>query len=772
MLSRRAWLEETQKEQREDFLANLKPGEVRSGVVSSVVNFGAFVDLGGMDGLIHVSELSWKHVDHPGSVVAVGDEVTVQVLDVDLDRERISLSLKATQQDPWQEFATSHRVGELVYGRVTKLVPFGSFVQVGEGIEGLVHISEMSAHHVDLPEQVVTPGEELWVKIIDLDLQRRRISLSIKQAAEGGVVAAEYQEHFGEHAVRRRGQLHRPGHRALAGGRGGLGRVLRGGRRRGAGPRRPRRPPAADAPAVEAPAEPEAPAAESPAAEAPEADAAAPEQESVAVPTPGGSPARRSARRRAPASRRACSGIGLAPLSDNSFLTHLATGRLIIDLGHIPATDPYTFTAHGPRLGGAELAGVARSSAGPTTWPAATGVRARRRRSLTVAVFAVVWRLSVRPRACWCGSASAALAIGVGAERSGPSGPLLVGLLAARPRRAGRRGRARPPLAPPGRLGLGEQPRLVPARASPTCVVVALGRRLDHLDASVELRCLRWLRAAILLGAVNPLGPAAARCSRSSSCSARTCCARSSSGRRPPSPSLGQRVFLAAGRRWPSSPSSAGPGTATRSSWPCSSPPRCSAPATSRSRRIVLVPVLAEAWPTVGPPPGRRAGRHRPARSAPSAWLAVVLVVGRASCGEPALRASTPYPMRSLRQLDRRRRSTSRRCAWRRIDRVGNLLELRDGPGRRVFFDDRFDMFPDDGHRGRLRRSTPGRPRSHGRARPLAASTWCCGPATGALAADPRRRRPSWRSLYDDDEDWVLFCRVGRRRSAAELGTC
>ena len=200
VLSRRAWLEEAQKEQREEFLDNLKPGEIRSGVVSSVVNFGAFVDLGGMDGLVHVSELSWKHVDHPGSVVAVGDEITVQVLEVDLDRERISLSLKATQQDPWQEFASSHRVGELVYGRVTKLVPFGAFVQVGDGIEGLVHISEMSAHHVDLPEQVVTPGEELWVKIIDLDLQRRRISLSIKQAAEGGVVSAEYQEHFGEHA--------------------------------------------------------------------------------------------------------------------------------------------------------------------------------------------------------------------------------------------------------------------------------------------------------------------------------------------------------------------------------------------------------------------------------------------------------------------------------------------------------------------------------------------------------------------------------------------
>ncbi len=200
VLSRRSWLEETQKEQREAFLENLKPGEVREGVVSSVVNFGAFVDLGGMDGLIHVSELSWKHVDHPSSVVTVGDEVTVKVIDVDLSKERISLSLKATQSDPWQEFATNHRVEELVYGRVTKLVPFGSFIQVGEGIEGLVHISEMAAHHVDLPDQVVVPGEELWVKIIDIDLQRRRISLSIKQAAEGGEVAAEYREHFGEHA--------------------------------------------------------------------------------------------------------------------------------------------------------------------------------------------------------------------------------------------------------------------------------------------------------------------------------------------------------------------------------------------------------------------------------------------------------------------------------------------------------------------------------------------------------------------------------------------
>ncbi|HEV3213041.1 MAG TPA: 30S ribosomal protein S1 [Acidimicrobiales bacterium] len=200
VLSRRAWLEETQKEQRGDFLANLRPGERRHGVISSVVNFGAFVDLGGMDGLIHVSELSWKHVEHPSSVVAVGDEVDVEVLDVDLEKERISLSLKATQIDPWQEFANTHEVGQLVYGRITKLVPFGAFVQVGDGIEGLVHISEMAAHHVETPEQVVSPGEELWVKIIEIDTQRRRISLSIKQALDGGEVSEEYREAFGAHA--------------------------------------------------------------------------------------------------------------------------------------------------------------------------------------------------------------------------------------------------------------------------------------------------------------------------------------------------------------------------------------------------------------------------------------------------------------------------------------------------------------------------------------------------------------------------------------------
>jgi len=184
VLSRRAWLEETQSATRRAFLHTLRKGEIRKGVVSSIVNFGAFVDLGGVDGLVHVSELSWKHIDHPSEVVEVGQEVEVEVLDVDLERERVSLSLKATQEDPWRQFARSHQIGELIPGRVTKLVPFGAFVRVDDGIEGLVHISELAERHVDIPEQVVSVGEEISVKVIDIDLDRRRISLSLKQALQ------------------------------------------------------------------------------------------------------------------------------------------------------------------------------------------------------------------------------------------------------------------------------------------------------------------------------------------------------------------------------------------------------------------------------------------------------------------------------------------------------------------------------------------------------------------------------------------------------------
>jgi small subunit ribosomal protein S1 len=185
VLSRRAWLEETQSAVRTDFLNKLEKGQVREGVVSSIVNFGAFVDLGGVDGLVHVSELSWKHIDHPAEVVEVGQKVTVEVLEVDMDRERVSLSLKATQEDPWQAFARTHALGQVVPGKVTKLVPFGAFVRVEDGIEGLVHISELAQRHVDLPEQVVTVDQDVFVKVIDIDLERRRISLSLKQANEG-----------------------------------------------------------------------------------------------------------------------------------------------------------------------------------------------------------------------------------------------------------------------------------------------------------------------------------------------------------------------------------------------------------------------------------------------------------------------------------------------------------------------------------------------------------------------------------------------------------
>ncbi|MFT5222312.1 MAG: small subunit ribosomal protein S1 [Glaciecola sp.] len=186
VLSRRKFLEETQSEFRTDFLKSLQKGEIRAGVVSSIVNFGAFVDLGGVDGLVHVSELSWHHIDHPSEVVEVGDEVQVEVLDVDMDRERVSLSLKSTQEDPWDTFAREHGLGDVVEGEVTKLVPFGSFVKVADGIEGLIHISELADRHIEVPEAVVNVGDKIDVKVIDIDTVRRRISLSLKQALPGG----------------------------------------------------------------------------------------------------------------------------------------------------------------------------------------------------------------------------------------------------------------------------------------------------------------------------------------------------------------------------------------------------------------------------------------------------------------------------------------------------------------------------------------------------------------------------------------------------------
>ncbi len=183
VLSRRAYLEEAQAEERNAFLDGLGEGEIREGVISSVVNFGAFVDLGGMDGLVHVSELSWQHVNHPGELVKVGDNVTVKVLEVDRDRERISLSIRQTSDDPWDVFAREHEVGDVVEGVVTKTVPFGAFVSVADGVEGLVHVSEIAVHRVESPELELSIGQPVKVKITEKENERRRVSLSIKQAS-------------------------------------------------------------------------------------------------------------------------------------------------------------------------------------------------------------------------------------------------------------------------------------------------------------------------------------------------------------------------------------------------------------------------------------------------------------------------------------------------------------------------------------------------------------------------------------------------------------
>src|SRR6201984_3138314 len=149
VLSRRAVLEEQRKEDRERILDRLQPGQVVEGTISNIVDFGAFVDLDGIDGLIHISELSWSHVNHPSEVVSIGDTVRIKVLDIDRDRQRISLGLKQTQEDPWQRVISTHRPGDVLEGTVTKVVAFGAFVEILDGVEGLVHISELAQHHVE-----------------------------------------------------------------------------------------------------------------------------------------------------------------------------------------------------------------------------------------------------------------------------------------------------------------------------------------------------------------------------------------------------------------------------------------------------------------------------------------------------------------------------------------------------------------------------------------------------------------------------------------------
>src|SRR3981081_3237155 len=181
VLSRRAVLEDERKEMRQAILDKLNPGDVVEGTISNIVDFGAFVDLDGMDGLIHISELSWSHVNHPSEVLEIGQKVDVKVLDIDRDRQRISLGLKQTQSDPWQQVLESYKEGDTVDGKVTKVVTFGSFVEILPGVEGLVHISELAQHHVENPREVVSQGDTVPVLILEVDAERRRLSLSLKR---------------------------------------------------------------------------------------------------------------------------------------------------------------------------------------------------------------------------------------------------------------------------------------------------------------------------------------------------------------------------------------------------------------------------------------------------------------------------------------------------------------------------------------------------------------------------------------------------------------
>jgi small subunit ribosomal protein S1 len=187
VLSRRAVLEEERKEVRQQILDRLQPGDIVEGQISNIVDFGAFVDLDGIDGLIHISELSWSHVNHPSEILNIGETVQVKVLDIDRDRQRISLGLKQTQEDPWQRVVDTYRVGDELEGTVTKVVTFGAFVEILDGVEGLVHISELAAHHVENPRELVSPGDDVKVKVLEIDSERRRLSLSIKRV-EGQVL--------------------------------------------------------------------------------------------------------------------------------------------------------------------------------------------------------------------------------------------------------------------------------------------------------------------------------------------------------------------------------------------------------------------------------------------------------------------------------------------------------------------------------------------------------------------------------------------------------
>ena len=181
VLSRKAIIEDERKEQRKAALDNIEVGQIKNGVITSIADFGAFVDVDGIDGLIHISELSWNHVKHPSEVVKINDAVSVEVLDIDKDKQRLSLGLKQTQKDPWLEKIKRFKIKDVIQGKVTRIVKFGLFVLIEPGMEGLVHISELSVDPVKRPSDIAKIGDELSVRIIDIDFDKRRMAFSVRQ---------------------------------------------------------------------------------------------------------------------------------------------------------------------------------------------------------------------------------------------------------------------------------------------------------------------------------------------------------------------------------------------------------------------------------------------------------------------------------------------------------------------------------------------------------------------------------------------------------------
>jgi len=183
ILSERLAVREWRRQQKEQLLETLREGDTYDGVISSIADFGAFVDLGGADGLIHLSELSWNRVNHPSEVVQVGAKVKVQILSVDQERRRIGLSLRRLQPQPWDVVDQTYEVGQIVRGRITKLVNFGAFARLEkDGIEGLIHVSELTERRIAHPREVVAEGQEYDLRIIRIDMDKRRMGLSLKQA--------------------------------------------------------------------------------------------------------------------------------------------------------------------------------------------------------------------------------------------------------------------------------------------------------------------------------------------------------------------------------------------------------------------------------------------------------------------------------------------------------------------------------------------------------------------------------------------------------------